>query len=75
MEPSGTNSGQVFTVQEVAEYLRVTPKTVYGLVKDGSLPSFRVGRSVRCRRTDLEAFVARQAERAKPEDSNGRGRQ
>lgn len=48
----------VLTVPEVAEYLRVTPKTVYALLKRGELPSFRVGRVVRCRRGDVEAFMS-----------------
>ena len=52
----------VLTVPEVAEYLRVTPKTVYALVKRGDLPSFRVGRVVRCRKGDVEAFIAAAAQ-------------
>ena len=51
----------VLTVKEVAEYLRVTPKTVYQLVKQGALKSFRVGRAVRFRRADVEDFVAESA--------------
>jgi len=50
----------VLTVQEVAEYLKVTTKTVYALIREGVLPSFRVGRSVRCRTPDVEAFIAAQ---------------
>lgn len=58
VEPHGT-PGNVVTVPEVAEYLRVTTKTVYKLISEGELPSFRVGRAVRLRRADVEAFVSR----------------
>lgn len=47
----------VLTVSEVAEYLRVTTKTVYALVKQGRLQSFRVGRAMRFHRADVEAFI------------------
>lgn len=49
----------VLTVAEVALYLRVTTKTVYTLVREGHLPSFRVGRALRFRRAAIEAFVAK----------------
>lgn len=59
----------VLTVSEVAGYLRVTTKTVYGLARGGELQSFRVGRAMRFRRRDIEAFVAAQLREA----GNGAG--
>ncbi len=63
MERRGTAtpavSNDVMTVQDVASYLRVTSKTVYSLIKNGSLASFRVGRAVRCRLASVEAFILR----------------
>lgn len=49
---------RVLTVTEVADVLRVTPKTVYALIKRGELPSFRIGRAVRCREDDVERFIS-----------------
>lgn len=49
----------VLTVPEVAGYLRVTPKTVYRLVKRGELHGFYVGRVLRLRRADVEKYIAR----------------
>ena len=49
---------EVLTVGEVAEVLRVNPKTVYGLAKKGLLPSFRVGRVMRWRRIDVNRFMS-----------------
>lgn len=62
MEPAADSLPPVLTVPEVAEFLRVTPKTVYGLVKRGELPSFRVGRTLRCRREDVQQFIAAKTE-------------
>ena len=33
----------VMTLEEVADYLRVHPSTIYRLVKRGKLPAFKVG--------------------------------
>lgn len=46
------------TVPEIAAELRVSKMTVYRLVNDRELPSIRIGRSVRVRRTDLDHYIA-----------------
>ncbi len=50
-------SVEVMTVSEVAEYLRVNPQTVYRKAKVGELPAVRIGRSIRFRRSELEAWL------------------
>lgn len=50
-------SNEVLTVQEVAAYLKLADKTVYLLIRSGTLKAFRIGRAVRCRRADVEAFI------------------
>jgi excisionase family DNA binding protein len=52
----------LLTMAEVAEALRCSASTVERLVRDGSLPVRRLGRSVRVRPEDLEAFVAAMGE-------------
>jgi len=47
---------EVMTVSEVAEYLRVNPQTVYRKAKAGELPAVRIGRAIRFRRSELEAW-------------------
>ena len=42
---------------EVAEALGVSRTTVWRMIRDGSLPSVKMGDSRRVRREDLEAFV------------------
>jgi excisionase family DNA binding protein len=48
------------TTEEVLAYLKVTPRTIYRLIRTGELPAIRIGRQWRFRRSDLEAFVDRQ---------------
>lgn len=49
-------SKEWFTVEEAAEYLRVSKRTIYKLTKDGRLPAFRIGqeRHRRFRKEDLD---------------------
>ena len=48
------------TTEEVLAYLRITPRTVYRLIRSGELPALRIGRQWRFRRTDLDAWLERQ---------------
>jgi len=45
-----------FTVEEAAEYLCVSKRTIYKLTKEGRLPTFRIGkeRHRRFRKEDLD---------------------
>ncbi|MBI4304632.1 MAG: helix-turn-helix domain-containing protein [Chloroflexi bacterium] len=59
-----------FTVEEAAEYLCVSRRTIYKLTKDGRLPAFRIGqeRHRRFRKEDLDK-VPRPAEETKSPES------
>lgn len=48
------------TVHEVAAELRVSTMTIYRLIDSGQLAHMRVGKSIRIRRSDLDAFIADQ---------------
>ena len=47
----------ILTVAEVACHLRVSETTIWRWCSSGKLPAFRVGRSWRVRRGDLDAIV------------------
>ena len=49
---------QYMTPREVAVLLRVSERTIARHVKDGTIPSFMVGRRRRFRRSDIEALVS-----------------
>ncbi|MCX8043266.1 MAG: helix-turn-helix domain-containing protein [Desulfobacterota bacterium] len=64
MEQSKETS-QIMTVEEVAEFLKLSKITVYKLVKKGQIPGFRVGNSWRFRKEDIYDIILRQ----RPQDS------
>jgi excisionase family DNA binding protein len=56
---------EVLTVKELCDLLRVHQATVYKLVRQGKIPSFRVGNDWRFRRDLVERWMAeRQIETA-----------
>jgi excisionase family DNA binding protein len=55
-------SEDILTIRDVAEYLKVTEKTVYGLAQKRKIPCFKVGGQWRFRREDLDDWIKRQQE-------------
>ncbi|WP_027414669.1 helix-turn-helix transcriptional regulator [Aneurinibacillus terranovensis] len=45
-----------YTIEEIAGILKVSKLTVYGLIKKGKLPAYRVGRQMRVDAADLEVY-------------------
>jgi excisionase family DNA binding protein len=50
----------LLTDREAAEVLRVSPRTLWGLMKAGEVRVIRIGRAVRYPVSELEAFIRRQ---------------
>ena len=48
----------MYRVSEVAEKLSISLSMAYGLIADGSLPSYRIGTAVRVSEEDLETYLA-----------------
>lgn len=48
---------QLFTVKEVADYLKVKSQTVYRYIDEGKLKSTKVEGNVRIKSSDLLAFI------------------
>lgn len=48
----------VLTVQEASELLSVCKNTIYKLVKEGELPSRKIGSAIRIRKKDVLAYMA-----------------
>jgi excisionase family DNA binding protein len=53
------------TVAECAVYLGRTPKAIYHLVADGSIPHMRLGRRVQFDRDRIDRWVDRHAHRGR----------
>lgn len=50
---------QVYTVKEVADILKVNPRTVRNMIRDGELEAFTVRDEYRVRHYDLIAYMRR----------------
>lgn len=50
----------VFTVQELANYLRMKPLTIYKHASKGRLPGFKVGSHWRFKRTTIDQWIQSQ---------------
>jgi excisionase family DNA binding protein len=55
---TATRERGLFTIEEAAEYLRISRAGVYRLIDQGSLKRIKLGKSARIPRASLEAFVA-----------------
>ncbi len=55
------NNSDLLTRQQAAEYLGITPRTlaVWACTKRYNLPFVKIGRLVKYRRAELDAFIAR----------------
>ncbi len=47
----------ILTIKEVAQYLKVTERTLYRLAQDGKIPAFKVGASWRFKQADIDAWI------------------
>ena len=50
----------VFTVQEVATYLKMRPVTIYKHAKAGKLPCFKVGANWRFKKSTIDRWISEQ---------------
>ena len=49
-----------FTVQELAEYLRMKPITIYKHASRGDLPGFKVGATWRFKKSSIDRWIEEQ---------------
>ena len=51
------NEGEILTIKQVAEYLKVTERTIYRLAGAKKIPAFNVGGTWRFARADIAAWI------------------
>ena len=61
------DNAEIFTIKELAIYLKLAEKTAYRLASDGILPGFKVGGAWRFRQTEVDAWIKEQEQKAKVE--------
>ena len=60
----------ILMIKDVAEYLKVTERTIYRLAAAKKIPAFKVGGSWRFSRSDIDAWIRRQSSEAAEEPSS-----
>ena len=63
LPPNSHDSDQLMTVAEVASQLQVSTRTIRRLIAAAELKVVRIGRAIRIRPADLNAYVTGAAQR------------
>ena len=59
--PSSPADNAIMTIGEVADYLKVTERTIYRLAGAKQIPAFKVGGSWRFSRVDIDGWIRDQS--------------
>ena len=62
--PNRPIEGEILTIREVADYLKVTERTIYRLAGAKKIPAFKVGGTWRFRKADIDSWIAAQSQDA-----------
>ncbi|WP_303785795.1 helix-turn-helix domain-containing protein [Azovibrio restrictus] len=60
--------GEILTIREVADYLKVTERTIYRLAGAKKIPAFKVGGTWRFSRGEINEWIRQQS--AAPDEGN-----
>jgi excisionase family DNA binding protein len=52
-----SNEQEIMTLQELAAYLKIAEKTLYGYAQKGTLPGIKIGTAWRFRKADIDAWL------------------
>ncbi len=55
------DAGEIFTLDEVAAYLKVGKRTIYRLAAARRIPAFKVGGTWRFSRADIDSWIKQQS--------------
>ncbi len=59
--PMTTADNSILTIGEVADYLKVTERTIYRLAAGKQIPAFKVGGSWRFSRSEIDQWIKSQS--------------
>ena len=62
--PTRSPKTDILMIKDVAEYLKVTERTIYRLAAAKKIPAFKVGGSWRFSRSDIDSWIRRQSSEA-----------
>lgn len=59
--PTNSREGEILTIREIADYLKVTERTIYRLAGARKIPAFKVGGTWRFSRIDIDSWIRQQS--------------
>lgn len=59
--PTSTREGEILTIKQVADYLKVTDRTIYRLAAAKKIPAFKIGGTWRFSRADIDGWIKQQS--------------
>jgi excisionase family DNA binding protein len=62
-------TGELLTIKQVQEILKLSERTVFRLIKNGELQGFKAGRDWRFEQGDIDAYIEHQRKKALDEDT------
>lgn len=68
--PTSSGDGGILTIKQVADYLKVTERTIYGLAAAKKIPAFKVGGTWRFSRADIDDWIKQQSTIAPADKTN-----
>jgi excisionase family DNA binding protein len=60
---------EFLTILELSEYLNIKTTTLYSKVESGEIPHYRIGRLIRCKMSEIEAWLTKSHSQV-PSDTN-----
>ena len=60
--PTSNDEGEILTLKQVAEFLKVTERTIYRLAAAKKIPAFKVGGTWRFSRAEINQWIQRQSD-------------
>ena len=67
--PTSNDEGEILTLKQVAEFLKVTERTIYRLAAAKKIPAFRVGGTWRFSKAEINQWIQRQSEGGKNDET------
>jgi excisionase family DNA binding protein len=63
--PTSTSEGEILTLKQVAEFLKVTERTIYRLAAAKKIPAFKVGGTWRFSKAEITEWIQQQSKGGK----------
>ena len=71
--PTRITEGEILTIKQVADYLKVTERTIYRLAGAKKIPAFKVGGTWRFSKAEISQWIQQQSGDGRPDRAADKG--